>query len=426
MAFASANIAYGDFSLPRTAAGDATTGGVSGVNKLWLPLWSGEVLNAYDQYNIFEHLITYRPLMGGFSYEFPVTGTVSLLPSWDAGVELGGASGGTPSATTTFKVNLDKRPMAAHFETDNIDALITQWDYRSELARQAGLTLASNRDKQIISSLIAACVVPSLVNDPRAVTGSTIFMPEPSVVNGVAFGGGAVATTISAGVTVAGVLPNAATEQVGLNILASIENYLVEMQQNDYPVGMVVCAVNPKVFQVIRALGIPRSQNDLGTRIPMFGASDMYGGNGVPMAYGANALTDSLDYMSVKIVKTNHFPKTQLSIGSSKYNLNCSLFDIYGLIFQPECVAGLALQGLKVDSVQDIRRNTQFTVASMLMGTGVLRPELCKLLVGPLGAASAISADTTTNTRAKLFAFLDTTSTNLTSGFASEYKVTGS
>ena len=44
MAFASANIAYGDFSLPRTAAGDATTGGVSGVNKLWLPLHSLSIM----------------------------------------------------------------------------------------------------------------------------------------------------------------------------------------------------------------------------------------------------------------------------------------------------------------------------------------------------------------------------------------------
>lgn len=404
--FAGNPIPYQDFSLPRTAAGDATTGGVDGANKLWLPLWSGEVINAYDQYNIFEHLITYKPLFGGFSYEFPVTGTIALKPSWDAGVELGGGS----SATTTFKVTLDKRPMAAHFETDNIDALITQWDYRSELARQAGQTLATARDKQIVSALIAAASVPALDSDPRGLT--TASFPAPGVVDSDdALDHGPIGVSVSA-----------CSESVALNLLQQIENYLVHLQENDLPVGMVICAVSPKVFQVIRALGIPRSTEDLGTRIPMFGGSDIYGGNGVPMAYGANALTDSLDYMSVKIVKTNHLPRINLSteannIGSAKYNLNCSGFNIFGIIFQPEVVAGLALQGLKVDTVQDIRRNTQFTVASMLMGTGVLRPELVKLLVGPLSTGNASTVDT----RAQIATLLGS---NFDNGFAAEYAVT--
>lgn len=45
--------------------------------------------------------------------------------------------------------------------------------------------------------------------------------------------------------------------------------------------------------------------------------------------------------------------------------------------------------GMKVDTVQDVRRNTQFTVASMLKGTGILRPELCQILVGTTSAESA-------------------------------------
>ena len=36
------------------------SGGAAGANKLWLPLWSGEVINAYDQFNIFENLIPCR------------------------------------------------------------------------------------------------------------------------------------------------------------------------------------------------------------------------------------------------------------------------------------------------------------------------------------------------------------------------------
>jgi hypothetical protein len=110
----------------------ATSGGVAGTNKLWLPLWSGEVINAYDQYNMFENMITTKSLTGGFSYEFPITGTVQFEDAWEAGQELYGGS----STSKTIKVQLDNRPMAAHFETDNVDLLVTQWDYRSTACQQ--------------------------------------------------------------------------------------------------------------------------------------------------------------------------------------------------------------------------------------------------------------------------------------------------
>jgi hypothetical protein len=414
------NIAANDFSLVRTAVGAAPAGGAAGANKLWLPLWSGEVINTYDQYNVFENLITTKTLAGGYSYEFPVTGTVTLNPSWSAGVELGGGS----STSTTFKVNLDARPMAAHFETDNVDMLVTQWDYRSELARQAGLTLANTRDRQIVSTLIAASVVAPLASDPRGL-GVANF-PAPAIVD----------TSASAiGVAVSG-----CTETAALNILQAIENYLVFMQENDYPVESVYCAVTPKVFQVIRSLGIPRSPftgfNNTGAPAttgvintisnyannPLFTGSDEYGA-GAPISVGMNMLSDTLDYMGVKIIKTNHIPRVDLtsgtnSIGMAKYNLVCNSVNIFGLIFQPEAIAGLSLMGMKVDTVQDVRRNTQFTVASMLKGTGILRPELCQILVG---TTSVAAADTSAeiDTRAELATIF-----GATAGFGAEYAVT--
>lgn len=345
-----------------------TTGGSAGVNKLWLPLWSGEVINAYDQYNMFENMITTKSLVGGFSYEFPVTGTVALNASWDAGEEL---VGGADSASTTFKITLDKRPMAAHFETDNVDLLVTQWDYRSELARQAGLTLANTRDKQIVSTLIGACVAAPIATDPRS-----LAFPAPAVV--------------ATGVDAIGVEVSACTETIALAILQKIENYVVLMQESNYPVNDVHCVVPPKVFQVIRALGIPRLTTSFANN-PLFTGGQAYGGVGNGFD-GVNAMSDTLDYMGVKICKTNHIPRTDLTagaIGQAKYNLTCNTVNIFGIIFQKEAIAGLSLMGMKVDTVQDVRRNTQFTVASMLKGTGILRPELCQILVGTTSAGTA-------------------------------------
>jgi len=289
--------------------------------------------------------------------------------------------------------------------------LVTQWDYRSELARQAGLTLANTRDRQIVSALIAASVVAPLASDPRGLQVANF--PAPAVV--------------ATGTQAIGVEVSACTETIALSILQNIENYLVFMQENNYPVQNVYCAVPPKVFQVIRALGIPRTMsNNVNTSTaPLFGASSDFGGVGAPLSVGMNSMMDSLDYMGVKIVKTNHIPRSNLAsfnnsqgIGGAKYNLDCSTVNIFGMIFQPEAVAGLSLMGMKVDTVQDVRRNTQFTVASMLKGTGILRPELCQLLVG---TTSAAAADTSAeiDSRSELAAIFGTAA-----GFGAEYAVT--
>jgi len=399
------NVVAGEFALARTAIGDQTSGGSTNLNKLWLPLWSGEVIHAYDQVNMFEQMITTKPLSGGYSWEFPITGSVQAATTWDAGVELGGGT----SSSNTIKINLDKRPMATYFECDNIDLLITQWDYRSELARQAGLQLANMRDKQIALSIFAACALPLLNNDPRG----TLVYPAPVEVE------------------VEAKTPAACTEKAALNILQAIENYFVTMQQNDYPIGNVYCVVTPKVFQVIRGLGLTRAADVVSgstltgtnfTRNPLFGGVADQGGLGAPYTMGMNSMSDSLDYMGCKIVKSNHLPTTtvgsttQLALGSPKYNLSTTGINIYGMIFQPEAVAGLSLQGMKVDSIADVRRNTQFTVASMMKGTGVLRPELCQALVSPLTTVADF------DTRAKIAAVLDNgTVNNWTGGFAGEF-----
>ena len=411
----------GNFAPARTAVGDMTSGGVTGLNKLWLPLWSGEVIHAYDQFNLFESLITNKPLSGGVSWDFPITGTVALNESWDAGEEL---AGGT-SATNTFKVTLDKRPMAAHFETDNIDALITQWDYRSELARQAGMRLANTRDRQLAEAICVAAILSPLGINHTAGSGSTT---DPRGLTQANFPAPVVVSTVNTGANQVSVTNT--TETAALSILQAIEDYFVFMQQNDYPCMNVICCVTPKTFQVIRSLGLARSGDTAFTKLPMFGGSMDQGGLGAPYTVGLNSMSDSLEYMGCRIIKSNHLPGGQdysaSPIGSSKYNLKWSTGpDIFGVIFQQEAVAGLSLMGMKVDSVQDVRRNTQFTVASMMKGTGVLRPELCQLLIG-LNTTGTVDASTEVDTRWELNYIINAASgsNQLVNGFNAEYAAT--
>jgi len=312
-------------------------------------------------------MVTSKTISSGRSMEFPITGTVTLKPAWHAGEEL---LGNQDSKAGNFDITLDARPMAAHFELDNIDLMITQWEYRQELARQAGQTLANARDKQIGAFIAGAGSVAKTNSDPR----SGLVLPAPGVITGLDD-----------------------DEVAALEVLATIEDFIVDCQENSVPVGPTYCAVSPRLFQQIRRLGVADAANEAVNMQPMFGGVAAAGGLGAPFTQGMNSLSDSLRYMGVTIVKSNHIPNKDYktddaaSIGEARYDVTGQVstaiaVDTVGagvraLIWMPECVASLRKTGLVVDTEDDIRRNTTFTVASMMSGTGILKPELAKIVV---------------------------------------------
>tara|TARA_E500000318_G_scaffold77884_2_gene72733 strand:- start:9750 stop:10994 length:1245 start_codon:yes stop_codon:yes gene_type:complete len=367
-------------NVPYRASDSAATSGfgytADSANTLWLPIWSGEVIHAYDEYNKFESMVTSKTISSGTEMIFPITGTVDLKAAWNSGEEL---IGGTDQTTTSFKVKLDARPMAAHFELDNIDLMLTQWEYRAELARQAGLTLANTRDKQIYAFLVRAAAETKLTNDPR----SSLSYHE-------GFYGGASGEYPDFGNT----SPSSAANRTlgALRYLQDLENFMVHLQEQNQATEGVYSVVSPQAFQDIRALGVARAAGDVINAQPMFGGVAEAGGLGAGFKQGMYGQEDTLEYMGVTICKSNHRLTADLggttTIGEARYNLDYQLkenagdtggggtaHEIKAVTFQSGAVAALKLQGLKVDTVDDVRRNTVFTVASMMAGTGVLKPE---------------------------------------------------
>ena len=306
--------------------------------------------------------VTAKTISSGREMEFPITGTVSLKAVWNAGEYLYGTQAGDGTAGN-FSVVLDNRPMAAHFEIDNVDLMITQWEYRQELARQAGLTLSNARDKQIARYIAGAAAVDLTASDPRRQSlGGNLGLPTPADTSGAAL--------------------DSADE--ALLVLEAIEAFNVECQENDVPVGAAYCAVPPKLFQAIRRLGVAESQAQASNMQPMFGGVAQAGGLGADFAASKAALADTLVYMGCTIVKSNHLPTIDDAagtIGQSKYEVKGLFAGVRGLIWMPDCVAALRKTGLVVDTEDDVRRNSTFTVASMMSGTGILKPELAKAIV---------------------------------------------
>ena len=357
-------------------------------------------------------MVQSKTIPSGTTVEIPMTGTVGLKPFWNAGEEL---IGGSDASTSTFQLKLDKRPMAAHFELDNVDLMLTQWEFRAELARQAALTLANTRDKQIYSYLVRSALTSPIANDPRPIGNATTNLDTAM------FGDDSTGSLkLSAVGTSAGTAADRATG--ALSMLEKVEQYIVFLQENNVPYGQLYLAVSPRTFMDIRALGVARSNNDLNSqtagagtvgRGPMF-AGDYGLGGPLNQAYGQ--LSDSLEYMGCTIIKTNHGADelgdqhgdgTPRLLGEDKYNLDFNLgvsesspttakVGVRAVMFTPEAVGAIRLQGLKVDTVDDVRRNTTFTVASMMSGTGVLKPE-CAAVIHTLDGTNAA-----TDTRSEL------------------------
>ena len=432
-----------------SAASTSSIPSVSGATdpNYWLPIWSGEVINAYDSYNIFEPLVTTETITSGTTKRFPVTGTVGHIGKWNAGIELLGDS--TISTPGWFDISLDERPMAAFFELDDIHLMLTQWDYRAELARQAGLQLSYIRDKQI-ACMIAKAAFTAARHPLNNIRGNNLAGMNHADAGGI--------LPADAKFNLLGLRGATTTERTdaALLLLDYLERYMVRLSEIDATLGDVYCAVTPQAFHDIRALGIARDATGLvgGAGRPFFGGVAEAGGLGAPLNQNMFGITEALEYMGVKIIKSNHLEqldhaKVQSGIitdggtgtanvvrtgintatgqyaqastgdrvsvitdlGDAKYNFNwyngteanetavvaatgapantAAMKPVKALIWQKSSVCSLRLQGMKVESVKDVRRGTYFTVSSIMAGAGVLRPELCGVIQGTYAVPAA-------------------------------------
>ncbi len=199
---------------------------------------------------------------------------------------------------------------------------------------------------------------------------------------------------------------------------------MVKYKELDIPDTGLICVIPPAVFNEIRRLGIAHVSH-AGPQVGVDGAAASgsvftHGGYSDPLFMGiaqATSMSSTLDYMGCTIMASNHIsqPQGNYVAGDANYQIPLSAFvnpaddddqsdsgravqnNYRGVIFSRGAVASVRKQGLKVDTVEDVRRNTVFTVASTYMGGGVLRPELCASLWNLAGATTDLGSGTFNN-----------------------------
>ena len=317
-----------------------------GDRELFLKLYAGEVLTAFEEKNIFMGLHRTRTISSGKSAQFPMTGVATA--KYHTPGEMIEADKIKHGERT---VTVDDLLISSQF-ISNVDEAMNHYDVRSIYSKEAGFALANTADKNI-SRVIAKA---AMVTDASAAAN----LP-----------GGAFDDEIYTANQTIGSLSSDAT--VGAEIVRAIYSALEEFDAKDVT-GEKVCVLPPaQYYALLNATDVTAAtwlNKDVG------GAGSVSGGV-VPQVGG------------VKIYMSNHIPTTDESVtgvtpdpASRAGAYKADYSSVKGLIFAQDAAATVKLLDLGVESEYQIERQGTLMVAKYAMGHNVLRPASAIALLG--------------------------------------------
>ena len=128
------------------------------VDALFLKKFSGEILQTFEESNVFKPLHTIRTIENGKSAQFPVTGIASAnyhTPGENIAEETQGTKYLSDIKKAEQTITIDKMLVASTFLA-NIDDVKNHYDIRSVYANELGKALALRFDTAIAKTFIAA------------------------------------------------------------------------------------------------------------------------------------------------------------------------------------------------------------------------------------------------------------------------------
>ncbi len=292
---------------------------------IFLKVFGGEVLTAYDRDAVFKALTTYRTIPYGKSAQFPATGIIQPFQHTPGSEILGDRINANEVVIPVEGLN-----MAAAF-VPSIDDLMNHYDYRRIYSNEIGQALAKLED-QNLSRVI--------MNAARTTT---------PIVNGV-----------YAGDTLNSVLTNANYLTDGPTLYAGFMDGNVLLDQRDISRSGRQIVVKPTQFALLI-----KSEKPFDYRL-----NDGQTGLG-GYAAGTIRLVDG-----TPVLKTNNYVNTNdianaLMPTSRQHDYSTSA----GLLFNKDAAATVTVQDMAMEAQWDMRRQGWLMLGKYMCGHGVLRPE---------------------------------------------------
>ena len=304
----------------RLGAANGAAANFAQKNALFLKVFAGEVLTAFDETNVMKDLHVSRTISSGKSAQFPVTGKANAAYH----------TVGTPLLGTQnikhneIVVNIDDVLIADTFIA-NIDEAKNHYDVRAEYSRLLGMALAKQFDVRCLQLGVLAA------RGSATVTG----------------GNGGTAITDS----------DAATN--GASLAASIFEAAQAMDEKDVPENDRVAIVKPaQYYNLVQTTDVINRD---------FGGAGVYADGTVLRVAG------------IQIVKSNNVPTTNVSAVTGENNTYHGNFSTtVALVMQKSAIGTVKLMDLAVERTSgdfEIMYQGTLMAAKYAMGHGILRPE---------------------------------------------------
>ena len=318
---------------------DGTWGYSDDNTAMFLKLFAGEVLTAFEERNIMLPLTRQKTISNGKSSQFPVTGTAQadyFTPGADILVDGNNTSEYLSNIKVAEKIiKIDDLLISSVFIND-LDEAMSHYNYRGPFTVELGRALANKLDKNIIKMVYKA--------------GSTTGLTDP-LMNGmgnVDLGADSTASITSG------------------NLVDAFYSVAQKMDEGDISPEGRWAVLEPELYY--------RLIQDGGTGGVVINR-DFTGG-------GANGSIQSgtvMEVAGVRVYKSNHIKDvraegnvtTDLDGENNDYKADFSLMG--GIFGNEECVGTLKLKDISMEQEYLINRQGDLVVAKMAMGHGVLR-----------------------------------------------------
>jgi hypothetical protein len=330
-------------ALPHQAPSRLGQLNAAGDNReLFLKLYAGEILTAFEERNIFLPLHRTRTISNGKSASFPMVGTATAkYHTPGTMIEADSVKHGERTVT------VDDLLISTQF-ISNIDEAMNHYDVRSIYSKEAGNALANQMDKNIGRIIAKSSSITTKAKATAA--GLTGVIDDETYTNNITIGAGTATDVLD-----------------GSKIAQSIYDALAEFDKKDVT-GDKVCVLPPEQYYAL--FNVTQSVNNLAYMNKDVGGSGSFASGTVPVIGG------------VKILMSNHMPQLNETTSSGIEPITSTRAGAYrsdysklkGLIFSSDAAATVKLLDLGVESEYQIERQGTLMVAKYACGHNILKP----------------------------------------------------
>jgi hypothetical protein len=336
---------------------------------LFLKVFSGEVLTAFEGTTVMKDLHTIRTINYGRSAQFPVTGT-AVATYHTPGESIANKNNSYLSdfKFSEKKIAIDGKLISAAFVPD-VDELMNHYDARSIISTELGRALAYAFDQQVMFTLFAAA------------RQTTANIPNATSASGEALTGKIIKKanmTTDARVLIDGIYE--AVETLDKKDIPADRRYVLLAPAQYYRLINSYEAGNKHLAGVLVNSDFAQNNGSIVTgKVYEVAGCRIVKSNFVPV--GKNLMdTDSGTagnqpdpLFGNAAVRNTPFPGDSGLTGGVKYAGNFT--KTVGAVFHPAAVGTVKLLDLAMESEYQIERQGTLMVAKMMTGSGVLRPE---------------------------------------------------